>query len=373
MKRLVFYLLFIAVHPVTNAQAINSSFVDGRASRFPDAVTSSVESMADYIRAHFNDDESRIRAAYRWVTSNISYDKDSMLSINWSKENDEKIAATLRRKKGVCDNFASLFTAILVKMNIPSYVVNGHCKTTGSVATQAHSWSAVQLKNRWTLCDPTWDIDYASAPKYFLIPGEEFIYTHWPFDPLWQLIPYTVSYAEFERGTIYGDKNKTFINVIDSVKAFAALDPLQQMESSARRMKASGAERAAHKNWYAYNQMNIAIVHGERNMQLYNAAVQDMNQATKIFNQYAAYRNKLFQPVRPDEEIKNILQPVIELIQSAKQKAATIASSKENFQYDTGGLVERINSLNKKVEEQVGFLTRYVSVNAAEREKLFYQ
>jgi hypothetical protein len=69
---------------------------------------------------------------------------------------------------------------------------------------------------------------------------------------------------------------------------------------------------------------------------------------------------------------KKILQPVIDLIQAARQKATIIASSKENFQYDTGSLVERINALNKKVEEQVGCLTRYVSVNAAEREKLFY-
>ncbi len=373
MKRLVFLMLLIAIHPVVNAQATNLSSVDRRAGRFPDTVTTSVEDIANYIRANFNDEESRIRAAYRWVTANLRYDKDSMLSINWSKENDEKIAATLRRKKGVCDNFASLFTAIVVKMNIPSYVVNGHCKTTGSVATQAHSWSAVQLKDNWTFCDPTWDIDYANAPRYFLIPGEEFIYTHWPFDPLWQLIPYTVSYAEFERGIFYEGKNKNVINVSDSVKAFAALDPLQQMESSARRMKVAGAERAAHKNWYAYNQMNIAIIHGERNMQLYNAAVEDMNQASKLFNQYAAYRNNLFQPLRPDDELKKILQPVKDLIQAAWQKATTIASSKENFQYDTSGLVEKINALNKKVEDQVGFLARYVSANATEREKLFYR
>lgn len=373
MKWRTLLMLWMVFPFAVQAQPENSFSVDSRAIYFPASVTHSSQSLANYILKNFHTDEGRIRAAYRWVTANIRYDKDSMLSINWSKENDEKIAATLRRKKGVCDNFASLFTDILVKMDMPAFVVSGYCRTTGSIFNQAHSWTAVKLKENWVLCDPTWDINYAQSPRYFLIPPEDFIQSHWPFDPLWQLLPHTVSYQSFERGFAFSNEKGPALNVGDSVRAFAALDQLQQMEAAARRMKAADVRQGAQNNWYAYNQMNIAIIHGERNMQLYNAAVNELNEASKLFNKYAAYRNDLFQPARPDEEIREMLYPVKALILAAKQKTTTIASAKENFQYDTGDLSQKLATLNKKVDEQISFLMRYVSTDVLERQKLFYR
>ncbi len=373
MKRWVILTFWAAMPFASRAQADNFFSVDNRAAHFPAAVTGSTVELATYIRHNFNSDGARIRAAYRWVTSNIRYDKDSMLYINWSKENDDKIAATLRRRKGVCDNFASVFTDLLLKMNIPAFVVNGSCRTSTGILSQPHSWAAVKMKEDWLLCDPTWDIGYTNSTRYFLIQPAVFIETHWPFDPLWQLLPHPFSYIEFENGMSYPDADKPQLSISDSVNAFMVLDNLQQLESSARRMRAAGTAREAQKNWYGYNQMNIAIVHGERNMLLYNTAVQELNKASKLYNNFAAYRNNMFLPSRPDEEISEMLRPVIEIIYAAKQKATTIASSKENFQYDTGGLVEKLNALEKKAEDQVQFLRRYVATVATERQKLFYR
>jgi hypothetical protein len=373
MKRWVILTSWIAMSSASWAQEDNFFAVDNRALSFPSAVTNSTAELANHIYNNFRTDETRARAAYRWVTANIRYDKDSMLYINWSKEYDDKIAATLRRKKGVCDNFASVFTDLLLKMNIPAFVVNGNCRTGGGILAQPHSWAAVKMKEQWLLCDPTWDIGYSNSTRYFLIEPEVFIESHWPFDPLWQLLPYKMGYAEFEKGLSYRHENEPQLNILDSVNAFMSLDKLQQMESAARRMKTSGAAMEAQKNWYGYNQMNIAIAYGEKNMQLYNDAVQELNKASKFFNNFAAYRNDMFVPARPDDEIKKMLQPVKELIQGAKKKAMTIASSKENFQYDPGDLVQKLNALDKKVEDQLQFLQRYIATGPAERQKLFYQ
>ena len=373
MKYWLTAFALLAASAILKAQDRNTSYVDARATHFPSSATSSTYDMARHIQQHFKEDDEKIRAAYRWITANIRYDEDSMLAINWSKENDEKIAATMRRKKGVCDNFASAFTDILLKMNINSFVVNGLCNTAGSILKQAHSWNAVQLKNKWYLCDPTWDISYTNSPRYFLISPGEFIGSHWPFDPLWQLLPYPVSYIEFERRFTGSEKNKEYFNVADSVNAFIALDNLQQLEASARRMKTNGAGKETLKNWYAYNQMNIAIIYGEKDMQLYNAAVSDLNKASTIFNNFVQYRNNSFIPAREDEEIQSMLQPAKDLILSARNKVGTMGLVKENFQYDTGELKQRLVALEKRLEEQKHFLNRYFAANTAEREKLFYR
>lgn len=373
MKQVFVACLFLGLYVPLKAQSDRYSALDNSAMFLPKDVTLSTISLAKYIESKYNTDLSKITAAYRWITANIRYDKDSMLAINWSKETDEKIAATLRRKKGVCDNFASVFTDVLLKMSIPSFVVNGHCKPTGRVFNQAHSWSAVRLNNAWKLCDPTWDIMYAGSPRYFMLSPDEFIGTHWPFDPMWQLLPYYVSYPAFESGHTSPNAGIPSLHMADSVEDFLALEPVQQLQAAARRMRTAGVHNEPQKNWYGYNQMNIAIVQGEKHMQTYNAAVVDLNKATSLFNAFVSYRNKMFLPVKPDQQIAAMLAPIKDLLQSAAEKTAAIRQAKENFQYDTGDLDYKLNALSRKLKEQSSFLQSYLATGIAEREELFYR
>lgn len=347
--------------------------VDARALHFPAAVTYSTSQMANYIQEHFTGDIEKIRAAYRWVTANIKYDNDSMLPINWSKNKDEKIAATLRRRKGVCDNFASVFTDVLIKMNFSAYTVNGIVKSNRSSDAGGHSWSAVLLKDQWYLCDPTWDAAYTYQTNFFMILPEAFIEKHWPFDPLWQLLPFPISFAEFKKHLTEPAKNKTYFNVADSLKAFAMLDSLQQLEAANRRMKAAGLQQETLQTWLAYNQMHIAIIYGERDMQLYNAAVADLNKANEYFNNFIQFRNHFFKPAIPDAALALMLQPIADLINAAFKKTESMGLGIENFQYNTEQLRQRLHALNKKLDEQNNFLARYLAASVAEREKMFYE
>ncbi len=370
---LFIYLMMINFTAVLAQGDDNFAAVDAKAFSFPAVATHSTTAMAKHIQENFTGNKEKIRAAYRWVTANIQYDKDSMLSINWSKNTPDKIAATLRRKKGVCDNFASVFTDVLVKMNINSYVVHGHTNGSRNTSNAAHSWSAVQLDDKWFLCDPTWDAGYNGITRYFLISPQQFIDTHWPFDPLWQLLEYPISHKEFINGFAYAKKNNHYFNAQDSVKTFMELDSLQQLEAIARRMNTAGISDENLRTWYAYNQMNIAIIYGEQDMFLYNAAVADYNKASAYLNDFIRYRNVFFKPEKTAAEISAMLQPVDGLIAAAYKKIAGMGLVKENFQYDTGLLTERLKSLSKKGEEQNKFLKTYVETAAAHREKLFLQ
>ena len=374
MKPLLFLCLYICHSPVLTGQDYNEfAAIDRRVLDIPAAETYSTASIARYILSNFKTDREKLRAVYTWVITNIRYDRDSMLPINWSMEAEEKISATLRRRKGVCENYAALFTDIAIKSGFQSFVVSGYSKQWGAVNRAGHSWSAVRLQQEWFLCDPTWDVGHSGNTKYFLVSPAQFIESHIPFDPLWQLLENPLTDHEFSQGIFYQRKENRFFNFADSVNAFLQLDSLRQLEASTKRVRQAGLENERQKNWLAYNEMKIAIIYGEKDMNLYNLAVADLNKANAIFNDFVQYRNKLFAPARSDAEITSLLDPITGLLSSAWKKLDQMGQAKENFQYDTGTLKNRLAFLKGRVQEQHDFLKRYLAVSVSERVKLFYK
>ena len=116
MKGLIFFLAIVCYCCISKAQDLSGyGYVDSRALSIPKADTYSANSIASFVQSNFKTDREKLRGIYTWVINNIRYDTDSMYPINWSMEHAEKISATLRRKRGVCDNYASVFTEIAVK------------------------------------------------------------------------------------------------------------------------------------------------------------------------------------------------------------------------------------------------------------------
>jgi hypothetical protein len=187
------------------------------------------------------------------------------------------------------------------------------------------------------------------------------------------LVPYPLSQKEFDRGNFYTKKEEAPWNVADSVAAFLQLDSLHQLESASLRIKQAGLENDMVKLWRSYIDMKIAIVYGDKDMNLYNDAVADLNKANTIFNNFVQYRNNRFIPARPDAEISTMLDPIPGIIFSAREKIGRMGQSVENFQYDTGELKNRLDALAKKVQEQKKFLKQYCESSIADRGKLFYK
>lgn len=369
MKLFSCFLLMFAANAAA-AQPANYFLADAVGNAVPARFTTCADSIASYFKHELKNEEEQVRAAYRWVTANIRYDKDSMLYINWNLDAQAKLAATLRRRKGVCDNFATVFAAIVHKMGIPAYVITG---ITREQPGTAHSWCAVQLQKNWRLCDPTWDMNYSSECRYFLVAPEAFAGSHWPFDPLWQLAARPRSIDEFEQRTHAEKLAMNFTALQDSVAAFMAMNSLQQFEATARRMAVMPPSRELMRTWYAYNNMNIAIIYGEQDMNLYNDAINDINKANKLLNNFIHYRNNLFTPAKPDSEIAQMLLEVPGLLAQAETKMKNIGRVKENFQYDTNGLQQRIGNTAKKLSQCQGFLNTYLHTDLAKRQDLFYR
>lgn len=352
---------------VVKSQAWNSyGATTGFTVEVPDSVTRSAAALAAYVQHRYDAPKIQLQALYSWVTAHIRYNSDSAYYFNRSVDHETKIAATLRRRKGVCENYAGLFADLASRIGLTAYVIYGYPVGIGTGRNTGHAWCAVNIDEEWWLFDPTWDAGQGSF-RYFMVRPELFIQTHMPFDPLWQLLEKPVNYRSATA------TQKDIFHYKDSVKAFLQMDSLQQYLAIERRMKHAGANNEMLRLWQGYNRMNIAIIAGEQDMQLYNAAVDKLNAATDSFNVFVQYRNNLFLPPKPDAAIRKMLNPVETLIAEANLKLESMGLLVENFQYDTEGIRKKLALLGKRSEEQKAFLNVYLAAALPERERLLYQ
>jgi hypothetical protein len=157
------------------------------------------------------DDVLKVKILHDWLADNIDYDCDAYFSgvpihADWTE--------TLRRRKSVCYGYASTLTRMCELAGIHAVTIQGYGRGygylngTGETPGQVnHAWNAVWLRDAWRLLDVTWDAGHVEGRSYvkrygttylFLEP-QQFIYTHFPAEPPWQLLEKPLSAAEFSR------------------------------------------------------------------------------------------------------------------------------------------------------------------------------
>lgn len=371
MRKLIFLLLFLCCYIFLKAQTFDDRQVDNLMLDIPAHQTFSTTDIAEYVKQNFNSDRKKLRAIYTWVASNIKYDTDSANVINMGPDPEAKITAALRRRRGVCENYAAIFNDICVRCGVTSFVVDGYTKQNSSVDKTGHTWCAVFIDNNWLLCDPTWD-EGTGNTKYFLVQPSEMIATHMPFDPMWQLLDHPVSHRGFYNGNIYTDKNQPFFNYADSISAYIKMDSLQKLRSTAFRIEKSGLYNNMVKNRHDFTKMNIEIIREDKDVDLYNSSVADLNNATTIYNNFVEYRNKQFTPAITDNALQALLDGIDTKLSDAHKKLDGIARSEAVFKFSTENVRDRLNALAVRVKEQKDFLKIYLNTATTNRQSLFY-
>ena len=371
MRNLIFLISFISFPTFLKAQSFDESRIDNLMLHIPVKQTHSTADIAEYVKQNFDSDRKKLRAVYVWVASNIKYDTDSANVINMGLDPDAKVTAALRRRRGVCENYAAIFNDICLRSGLTSFVVDGYTKQNGFVDKTGHSWCAVFIDNTWLLCDPTWD-EGSGNTKYFLVQPSEMIETHMPFDPLWQLLNYPVSHQMFYTGNIFPDKKQPFINYADSVIAYIKMDSMQRLRSTAFRIEQNGLYNNMVKNRHEQTKMNIEIIREDKDVDLYNSAVADLNAATATYNNFVEYRNKQFTPAITDNALQALLDGIDAKLSSAHKKLDEIAKTEASFKFSTDGIRDKLNALAVRVKEQNIFLKTYLNTASANRQSLFY-
>jgi hypothetical protein len=382
MKQLSFILSLILIAQTLVAQKKTGNeylATDKRVLELPDSLSKKTEDIASYISANFKDDNEKSRAIFIWVATNIQYDIENMFALNFYEKKEEKILKPLKTKKGICENYAALFTDICQKAGIRSFVVEGYTKQNGFADYIPHAWSAALIDSTWYLFDPTWGSGYVSGGKFFKKINNDhykanpalFNKTHMPFDPLWQFLDYPISNQEFYEGK--AQQNKAFFNFKDSIEAYEKQSHLEQLASSAYRIEKNGV-----KNSLIFDRLQHLKLEIENNrqttiMNLYNSAVVDYNDGVNDFNTFINYRNKQFTPLKADSEIQNMVTIVDSKFKSAKSKLLQIS----NLDFNTTNLIQQltksIDDVTTHVTEQNEWLKVYFSKGKSGRKSMFYE
>ncbi len=371
MRNLLFLISFLFCASFLNAQSFDEGHQSNMMLRIPVAKTFSTSDIADYVKQNFTIDREKLLAIYTWVASNIKYDTDSANVINMGLDPEAKITAALRRRRGVCENYAAIFNDICLRTGLTSFIVDGYTKQNGMIDKTGHSWCAVFVENTWLLCDPTWD-EGTGNTNFFLSEPSVMIETHMPFDPLWQLLNHPVSHRMFYTGNVYPDNNQPYINYADSVNAYIKLDSLQRLKSTAFRIEQSGLYNNMVKNRHDQTKMNIEIIREDKDVDLYNSSVEDLNISTNIYNKFIEYRNQQFMPATTDNALQALLDGVDARLSSAHKKLDGIAKTEASFKFSTDAIRERLDALAVRVNVQKDFLKAYLNTASANRQSLFY-
>ena len=370
MRKLIFLLLFLSYSIFSKSQLFDNGQANNFVLHIPNHLTHSTADIAVYIKQKFTTDKEKVRAIYTWVARNIRYDTDSANNINMGPDPDAKITAALRRRRGVCENYAAIFNDICAKAGLTTFIVDGYTKQNGFVDKTGHSWCAIFIDNNWLLCDPTWD---QGTGKWFLVQPADMIATHMPFDPMWQLLNHRVSHQQFYNGNIYSSKYHPLFNYADSVAAYIKMDSLQRFRSTAYRIEHSGLHNNLVKNKHNYTKMHIEIIREDKDVDLYNSSVADLNNVTTIYNNFIQYRNKQFTPAVTDNALQALLDGIDTELSAAHKKLDEIAKTEATFKFSTEDLRSRLNVLAVRVKEQKDFLKLYLSTAIMNRQSLFYK
>lgn len=167
--------------------------------------TGSISSLSDALVAAARDDVDKARAIYTWVVHNIKYDFESLAA----GVRHDSAKEVLTRRKGVCQGYSNLFTALAEAVGIEAVTINGTVKRAHPEAEdQGHAWNAVKIGTDWFLLDTTW--------RRFLSKPQDFIKTYFPRNTDFQFLPNPVSREDFDRqlsaGQGFYDCNMTLID-----------------------------------------------------------------------------------------------------------------------------------------------------------------
>lgn len=235
-KPLVFLVLWFFCLKIQAQQSdfkdINFTKAEAVAKQFKGESLESLPILSYNLTNTLATDVEKFRAIYRWVCDNIENDyyayvknknvrrrlaKDSLKLATWNVDFTKKtFKKLLKEQKTVCTGYAYLIKELANLAAIKCEIIDGYGRigddNIEELSMVNHSWNAVQLNNKWYLCDATWssgiydlddnkfEFDYNDG--YFLTDPNLFVKNHFPLGIIWLLTEKVIPIANFLNGPI---------------------------------------------------------------------------------------------------------------------------------------------------------------------------
>lgn len=197
----------------------DKNIVDSKAQNVPSRLQSNVFSnpqkylpqLVDYLGEGSQNTLHKAKRFHDWIALNIGYDTRAYFS---GKYPEQDYATVIRRRQGVCSGNANVFKQMCDLGGIKSEKVQGYSRGYGFNIFEKeefgeqirHVWNAIEYRGYWYLLDITWDAGYVENQRFvrqystaYLFPRpEKMVYTHFPKDSKWQLLPVVLSASKFK-------------------------------------------------------------------------------------------------------------------------------------------------------------------------------
>lgn len=358
---------------------VNYTLIDKKMEAIPNSDTNSTDLVAKYINANFKTESDKIRAVFYWTSSNISYDVKNMFVVNFGETPQDRIAKTLKTKKGICGDYAAIFNEIATLVGVESVVISGYTKQNGKIDNLAHAWCAAKIDNKWSVFDPTWGSGSLLNGKfvkkineyYFKVEPSKIISSHIPFDYLWQFLNYPITNAEFYEGKTQINKSKKYFDFEKEIAKQSSLSEMDQLFESAERIEKNGLKNAMIVAYYENQKKHSTVLRENENIEKLNGIVNEMNEAVVLLNDFIFYRNKKFKPTFPDDEINNMIQKPREKLIKCQNDIYTVGSTGTDNKANVSSIKKSIESNLALAEEHALFVKNYLSKSKMVRKTMF--
>lgn len=159
----------------------------------------------------------------------------------------------------------------------------------------------------------------------------------------------------------------------DTLALYARQDTLERLVSVRQRMLSNGRSNDLVYYMLELTSNNIRIAGYQKILNAYNMAMDLQGKATDAINEFVRYRNKAFEPLKPDAEIQAMVDVPEELINRADSAINSIRTAPERYREPILKLRDQIMEVATTVYKHKLFLRQYFKLPAKQRKGMFKQ
>jgi len=204
------------------------STVDLHSKINPTGKATDLVTLTNYLTEEYESESDKVRAISVWIGNNVALDIDAALE----QKNEEVLPSEIiLRKLAGPGHHAHLFLAMCQEAKLKCYKVRGYVKGRfyeegDPFYTSNHIWNVVRVDSSWYMVDMAWgsgtiekieevertavkdkydtknnQLEWKQEFKelYFLAHPQDWIMTHLPADPMWQMRYHPMPLDSFER------------------------------------------------------------------------------------------------------------------------------------------------------------------------------
>lgn len=374
--RSILILLIVIISVSSLAQNDDFENIVPIINKTPASIIKSTTSIASYIKSEFKNQEDQLKAAFYWTATNIDYAVEDLYKKLLYESNQALINDAFRKKRGVCQAFAGIFNELAIKLDFDSYVISGYSRQNEHVINSSgHAWNAVKINENWYLFDPTWAGGYFEvtrsnsnlnksnyvkkfSPEYYKVKPTEFIKTHMPFDPIWQLSEKIISYNDFDQKR-FDKPLKDSFKFSDSIEKLPYLTEINRLQNAINRIQILGMGNHLVQNQLDYLIRNLQIHLDNLEGDKFNQALEIELQAIELYNTYVNAFNNSSKKIN-FKELNQILDHSYQLAVKAEQAFDTIETKNKTLQLNLKIRKSEIAELFEKIAHEKKFLKEHL-------------